>query len=191
MKLIFLTSNKNKLREAQQILGNKIAIHSHSFPIQEIQSMSVEEVVHAKTLTAFDILQKPLFCEDTALYIDMGNGKYFPGPLIKHYMNALGSESFLKFHKNSSAHAITAIGYHDSKKLHIFTGRVEGKISNIQRGKIGFGWDPFFIPFAEQNKDNLTFAEMDSITKNSCSHRYIALTNLKKYILQKSPEKKL
>ena len=46
-------------------------------------------------------------------------------------------------------------------------GEVEGFISDAERGKFGFGYDPiFWYPPAEK-----TFAELDDVEKNRVSHR--------------------
>lgn len=79
--MLFITGNKNKLKEASAILG--VPLESYDIDLVEIQSMSVEEVVQAKVLEAKKhvSLGTPFFVEDTGLYIDDANG--FPGALIK------------------------------------------------------------------------------------------------------------
>jgi XTP/dITP diphosphohydrolase len=50
-------------------------------------------------------------------------------------------------------------------------GRCEGCISEVSHGTNGFGYDPLFLPDGHSQ----TFAELDSATKNSLSHRGHAL----------------
>jgi XTP/dITP diphosphohydrolase len=50
-------------------------------------------------------------------------------------------------------------------------GRCEGCISESSHGTNGFGYDPLFVPDGHSQ----TFAELDSATKNSLSHRGHAL----------------
>lgn len=50
-------------------------------------------------------------------------------------------------------------------------GRCEGVITDAVRGVNGFGYDPLFVP----DGFSKTFAELDSATKNSLSHRGNAL----------------
>ncbi len=50
-------------------------------------------------------------------------------------------------------------------------GRCEGSISETSHGTNGFGYDPLFVPDGYSQ----TFAELDSATKNSLSHRGNAL----------------
>ena len=57
-------------------------------------------------------------------------------------------------------------------------GRTDGRIVPA-RGNNDFGWDPVFEPAGFQQ----TYAEMDSATKNSISHRYRALDKLREHLL--------
>ena len=57
---------------------------------------------------------------------------------------------------------------------HTFEGTCEGRIINTEVGEKGFGYDPLFIPDGYDK----TFAELDSETKNSISHRGRALKKL-------------
>jgi inosine triphosphate pyrophosphatase len=59
----------------------------------------------------------------------------------------------------------------------VFIGRTEGRIVPA-RGPTDFGWDPVFQP----DGFDLTYAEMDRVTKNAISHRYRSLEQLKSYL---------
>ena len=56
-------------------------------------------------------------------------------------------------------------------------GKIEGRISNIKKGKNGFGYDPIFIPKGIR----LTFGEMDPHKKYSIDHRFNAFKKIKKF----------
>ena len=58
-------------------------------------------------------------------------------------------------------------------------GYIEGKISDIKKGKNGFGYDPIFIP----NGYKKTFAEMEPSLKMSIDHRFNAYLKLKKFFI--------
>ena len=58
-------------------------------------------------------------------------------------------------------------------------GYIEGKISDIKKGKNGFGYDPIFIP----NGYKKTFAEMVPKLKMSIDHRFNAFLKLKKFFI--------
>ncbi len=55
-----------------------------------------------------------------------------------------------------------------------FLGKVDGSLSFPPRGKMGFGFDPIFVPDGYEK----TFAELDSATKHSISHRADAFRKL-------------
>lgn len=54
-------------------------------------------------------------------------------------------------------------------------GRVDGNLTFPGRGKLGFGYDPIFIP----KGGFLTFGEMDPVAKDAISHRALAFAALK------------
>ncbi len=57
------------------------------------------------------------------------------------------------------------------------TGIVNGKISNLKKGKKGFGYDPIFIP----NGYKKTFGEMNPKLKMLIDHRSKAFKKIKKF----------
>ena len=59
-----------------------------------------------------------------------------------------------------------AIAWPDGDTL-TFEGRVDGHLIWPQRGELGFGYDPMFIPEGHDQ----TFGEMDPARKHSMSHR--------------------
>lgn len=62
--------------------------------------------------------------------------------------------------------------------VHDFDGACEGRIGWLQRGAMGFGYDPLFIPIGHDR----TFAELGEATKNEISHRSRALASLVAWI---------
>jgi XTP/dITP diphosphohydrolase len=170
--ITFITGNKNKVREFEQILGVKL--ENNSMKLDEIQSTDVSEVTLHKVRQAYKILKKPLIIEDTGLYIDDING--FPGALINFYMRDIGCAGIAAYHKLSPAKAETVIGYHNGKEIQLFKGVIKGKIAIEPRGSNGFGWDTIFIP--EGKYGGRTFAEMADYEKNSVSMHKIALNKL-------------
>ena len=64
------------------------------------------------------------------------------------------------------------------KKIITVSGKVEGHISTIPKGKNGFGYDPIFVP---KNKIK-TFGEMSSLQKYKIDHRYNAFRKIKKFL---------
>jgi len=180
--IIFLTGNVRKLNEAKKIIGNEVDVNilNKKIDLDEIQSTNVKDIIEKKIVDAYKKINKPVFCEDTGLYIKNLNN--FPGALIKFYYEYVGNKKITKFSGGSKAYAETIIGYtEDGKKTSFYSGIVRGTISKKPKGKKGFGWDPIFIP----NNSNKTFAEMDGEEKNNISMRYKAFKKFKKFLNKK------
>ena len=170
----FATNNKNKLREAGEILGYDLK--PVSLDLHETQDIKVETVVRKKAKEAFRKAGKPVLVEDTGLEFNTWNG--LPGALIKWFLETVGTEGILRMltgETKRGATAKTAVGFFDGTQTHIFTGTVSGIIPETIRGTGGFGWDPIFIP----NEHTKSFAEMNSAEKNSLSMRKIAFEQIK------------
>ena len=69
--------------------------------------------------------------------------------------------------------------YWPNGKSYSTQGIVKGRISNIKKGKNGFGYDPIFI--ADGYKQ--TFGEMKPILKMSIDHRFKAFHKIKKFFI--------
>jgi len=171
----FVTGNKNKVREAGDILGvplEQVQVDG----IFEMQTQDIEELVDHKCQQAYDLLKCPVLVEDSGLLFNAWNG--LPGALVKWFECTVGYEGMLKMlhsFEDRDAIAVCCFAIHDGKNIRIARGEIEGKIATEIRGRNGFGWDVFFIPDGYEN----TFAEMQSEVKNGISHRKKALENLK------------
>ena len=178
MAIYFATSNKHKFEEATNILAPEIEIKHFYFKHNEIRSDSVEEI--ALDALKHSKLKKPVFVEDTGLFIAALNG--FPGTFSAWVLAKIGSKGILKLMKgkNRSAAFRTCIAFTNGKITKIFMGECKGKIAYKQRGTAGFGYDSIFIPQGYRK----TFAEATKI-KKKVSQRYKALMKLKKWITKK------
>ena len=176
--ITFITSNDNKAREVEAILGMKVEKVDIELP--EIQALDVEDVVIDKAKGAYEAVKRVLVVEDTGLYISSLNG--FPGALAKWVLKTLGRETLCELlsGKDRSAMAKTCVCLHDGKKFHLFIGSIKGTIAQFPRGNSGFGWDSIFIP---EGYDK-TFAELGSVEKNKISMRQIAFRKLHDYFMQ-------
>jgi len=173
--LTFVTSNKDKVRETEEILDRNI--DRSVLELEEIQETDLSEVVEKKARDAYKKLEKPVIVDDTGLFLEEWNG--FPGALTKWILKFRGAEGFCKLvEENPEATARTAIGLCIDGDVEIFTGSVKGRIAAEPRGENGFGWDPVFIP-EEQDE---TFAEMSSEEKNRFSMRNEALEKLEEFL---------
>lgn len=179
--VIFATSNINKFKEAQEILGFEI---THlKFDYTEIRAESVDEVARDAARAAHKRCKEPVFVEDTGLFIDSLKG--FPGTYSGWVHKKIGVEGVLKLMEGveeRSAYFEAVIGYmKDKEHVNLFHGKCHGTISLEPRGKDGFGYDSIFIPDGEHQ----TFAESIEL-KNKLSHRYKALLEFSKSISLRS-----
>ena len=174
---LFATTNANKLREFNEILGWDL--EQHEIDLLEPQGLDVVSIVETKAADAYARIGKPVLVEDTGLELLAWNG--LPGALIKWFMETVGREGFLKLlvsEKDRRAVARTAVGFADSTGPHVVVGERHGSIASRVRGEHGFGWDSIFIPDASDE----TYAEMGAVKKNLDSQRTRALRALKELV---------
>jgi XTP/dITP diphosphohydrolase len=177
MKIYFVTSNKNKFKEAKEIFGRNLEMAT--IELEEIQHMDTEKVTNHKIKEAYAKLKKPVCVDDTGLYLDAIKG--LPGAFAKHFTNRLGAKGIsdlVSLYGIYTATVSTSLGFSDGTNTKIFTSRVKGRISKVPAGKTGFGFDSIFIP----KGSNLTLAQMPIIHKNRFSARGNAFGELKEYL---------
>lgn len=179
MEIYFLSSNKHKIKEVQEILESEnIKIHSVSTKINEIQNNDMREIVLDKALKAFQKIGRPILVEQTGLLIkDFGD---LPGGLTQIFWDSLQADKFSEiFSKIGEAKVIakTVLGFCDGKHMYTFEGQIEGHIINPPRGNQDFQWDCVFEPMGYDK----TFAELGD-EKNKISMRRIALNEFKDYL---------
>lgn len=182
-KILFGTSNLNKLKEAKNILETD-GISIEHFPVDliEIQDSSLKEIAMYSIGNLLNI-KDPIFVEDTGLFIESLNG--FPGPYASYVFKTLGNEGILKLlrgNKDRNAFFESCIAYRDDKEqVTIFKDRCYGKITEQIRG-LQWGYDPIFSPNSELNLNQKTFSELGDEIKNKISHRSKVLIKLKEFI---------
>lgn len=180
MELYFVTSNQNKLREAEEILA--LPLKNTNIDLKEIQAIQVTEVSESKARDAYEKIGKPVVVEDTGLYIKSLSG--FPGALIKWLVKSVGNEGVCRFVDtlpSRFAWTETSVSFYDGVEMRTFSGRMNGSITDKPRGNSGFGWDVIFQP----KGSNKTLAEMTKEEKNKISHRSQAFRKLKQHIESK------
>lgn len=193
-KIIVASNNENKIREIKQILK--------TFPYEIISlkeaNIIVEVEEDGKTFMenaykkASEIFKLRPDCmvlsDDSGLMVDILNGA--PGVYSARYAGEHGNSkknnekllSELKGKKPEERGAkfvCEMVLIINNNKVIKVQGEVEGYITEEERGKDGFGYDPLFY-IKEYDK---TFAEMSSEEKNKISHRAKALKKLKEEII--------
>lgn len=178
--ITFVTGNKNKVKEVEQILQVKVEVAD--IDIDEIQGLGLEKIALHKLDKAFEKIKRPVIVDDVSVNIHAWNN--FPGPLIKWVLQSSNGtpEMLLKMlhgEEDRKATAILAIGYRDENVRKIFYGEISGTIGYTIEGENGFGWDKVFIPDGYTK----TLASMPIDEKNSISHRRRALDKLRDFLL--------
>jgi len=174
-RLVFVTSNEGKRREAEAVLGLELSHKGLDLP--EPQTLDVHEVVRSKAAAAFEVIGAPVLVEDTALEL-LGLGG-FPGPLIRWLLASVGPDGICRIvHTFGDPRAVVrcVTCATDGAQVVIGEGVVLGAIAREPRGAGGFGWDSAFIP---DDGGGRTYGEMDDDEKNAISHRHKAFVALR------------
>jgi inosine triphosphate pyrophosphatase len=176
-KIIFVTGNQGKLKEARQILSD-FEVENIKLDLPEFQG-DRDKVIKEKAKMASQKLGKSCFVDDTSLCFTALND--LPGVYIRHFLDKLGRKgliSLLADYKDKTAKAVAMIGYCEYGKEPIcFEGIIKGSIVE-PRGEEGFGWDAIF----QTDVFKKTYAELSDKEKNSISHRKKALEKFKRYL---------
>lgn len=198
MKLLFATANKNKLREAAEILGDMVQVISPSelninADVEETgETLQDNSILKARTL--YDLSGLDCFADDTGLEVEVLNGapgvltaRYaacFPGGALPHdseaNMNRLLEElSEYSTPESRRARFRTVITLIYEGRQYCFEGIVSGTIAQGKAGNGGFGYDPIFIPDGFGGR---TMAEISEDEKNAISHRGRALRAMAEFL---------
>ena len=198
MKLLFATANKNKLREAAEILGDMVQVISPSelninADVEETgETLQDNSILKARTL--YDLSGLDCFADDTGLEVEVLNGapgvltaRYaacFPGGALPHdseaNMNRLLEElSEYSTPESRRARFRTVITLIYEGRQYCFEGIVSGTIAQGKAGNGGFGYDPIFIPDGVGGR---TMAEISEDEKNAISHRGRALRAMAEFL---------
>ena len=154
-ELIYLTTNPNKVNEANEFFGKKygfnIKIVNPDFEILEIQAKTCSEVAAFSAEYGANKLGKAVLKSDSGLYIDALGG--LPGPYNHYFDKQIGVEKFLelfKNEKNRKARLEHCFAFCEpGKKAIVFSGGGTGTISYEAKGNMGRWHDKFYIPDGE------------------------------------------
>jgi XTP/dITP diphosphohydrolase len=187
-KLLFATQNKNKLKEAIEILRHKYEVSSPPALENEEELpedfFTLSENACQKASFVAEKFNLNCFAEDTGLEVyalDLQPGVFsarFAGPERDDEANKKKLLQLLEGITDRRARFRTVIALYENGKINYFDGILEGEISDKPLGSSGFGYDAVFKP----NGYNLTLGEMEDSQKNKISHRKLALSKLVKYL---------
>ena len=146
MSVVFVTGNQNKADYLAALLG--MPIDHQKVELDEIQSLSLEEIAEHKARQAYEKIGRPVLIDDVGLtFAALGD---LPGPFIRFFVDASnGLENLCRMLDGFSDRRATAqcvMAFYDGVKLNIFRGSLNGKIADSPRGNNGYGWDKIFMP---------------------------------------------
>jgi|SRR5687768_2922985 len=193
--IVIATSNPGKLVEVVTILDGlrlkllSLADFSNVIAVEESGATFTENAVRKAQEYARQTGHWSI-ADDSGLEVDALGGA--PGVMSARFggegvsdaerVSCLLSrmESIPDEQRNGRFRCAIALADFKGALIHLAHGTCEGKISFHPRGDQGFGYDSVFIP---QNH-KLTLAEMDLGVKNQLSHRAVALSKLRHYLVE-------
>jgi len=184
-RIIFATTNSNKLKEVRQMLDQKdiqiVGLNELHFEgdIPE-DHKTLEENAIQKAEHIYDKYGVPCFSEDTGMEVFSLDGR--PGVYSARYAGSNRNAqdnmqkvlSELNGIENRKAQFRTVIAYKTHEDIQLYRGKVTGTIALQPSGKDGFGYDPIFVP----DGFDRSFGMLPSAIKNRMSHRAKAWRSL-------------
>lgn len=184
MQLVFASSNQNKIAEIQALVPKSIQILSlKDIGCTEDIPETADTIEGNAILKANYVTQKygfNCFADDSGLEIDYLKGA--PGVYSARFAGEQKNDkdniekvlNELKEIENRKAQFKIVIALNWNKEQNLFTGIIQGTITESEKGTQGFGYDPIFQP----NNYTITFAEMNQSEKSAISHRGLAVKQL-------------
>jgi len=195
-KLVIASHNEGKVREITALLApygiEPVSAGSLGIPEPVESGTSFAANAELKARFSADLSGMVALADDSGLCVDALNGD--PGVYTADWADtATGRDWNLAMRKVEDA--LAAKGPEAGRDAHFvcvlslcwpdghvesFEGRAEGKLTWPPRGKMGFGYDPVFIPLGQTR----TFAELDPEEKHAISHRADAFRRLVTAVLE-------
>jgi len=189
-EIIIASHNPGKVKEINILLNDigirayPISLFSDIEPIENGNSFAENALIKARN--AKQLSNKTSLADDSGLCVDALDGA--PGiysarwaGLGKDFDLAMSLiEEKLQGIDNKKAYFICALAIVNEKnEEYVFEGKINGTLTFPKKGKMGFGYDPIFIP----ENHTITFGEMDPNEKDLISHRSVAFKKLKENII--------
>ena len=194
IKEIFIGSNnKGKLKEIADLLPKSLKLYSNldykiPSPIENGTSFYENSLLKAKYFSKKT--KKICMSDDSGIEIDIldkkpgvysadwaGKKRNFDLAIKKVYREIHKKDKNWKKKKITARFICVLTIFWPNGKFVSKVGKIEGRISNIKKGKNGFGYDPIFIPKGKR----LTFGEIKPQKKYKIDHRFNAFKKIKKF----------
>ena len=185
MKLVFASSNRHKLREVRELLGENLRFGFELLSpgdvgfsgeiVEDGETFEENSMIKARAL--FDFCGIPTLADDSGLCVDALGGA--PGVRSARYAAPDGSGNSpdelntalllenLRGVSDRRARFVCAVSFAAPDLRFTVSAACEGRIIGEKRGEGGFGYDPVFY----MERFGRTLAEVSEEEKNSVSHR--------------------
>jgi XTP/dITP diphosphohydrolase len=189
-RLILATRNAHKTAEIRAMAGDCFEVVDATafseFPEIEETGTTFLENARVKALGISACVDGWVLSDDSGLEVDALAGapgvwsSSFGGEEGNHAKNnaRLLAEMAGRSDRHARFRCTMVLARKGIEEAH-FSGTVEGRIIEVQKGGRGFGYDPLFIPDGHE----LTFAELGDTVKNTLSHRSRALAQVMEFLM--------
>ena len=191
-KLVIATHNPGKLREIAELIEplgiSVVGAEELRLPEPEEIGNTFADNADLKAREAADLSGLPALADDSGLCVDALHG--LPGIFSARWAeDADGNRDWNRAMEKvwreveatepdapPAAHfaCSLAIAWPNDGQVETFDGRVDGTLAWPPRGDKGFGYDPMFVPVGHE----ITFGEMEPLSKHKMSHRADAFRKL-------------
>ncbi|WDF71601.1 RdgB/HAM1 family non-canonical purine NTP pyrophosphatase [Novosphingobium sp. KACC 22771] len=194
-KIVIATHNLGKLAEMQKMLApyGLECVSAGELGLEEPEEVGKTFIENALIKARFAAVESglPALADDSGLCVDALGGRpgvytadwaerhWYEGPEGRDWFMAMGKVEGLLCEQGPdvgrAAHfaCVLALAWPDGVDA-VYEGRVDGAMTWPPRGRLGFGFDPVFIPRGY----NQTFAEIAPADKAKISHRADAFAKL-------------
>jgi XTP/dITP diphosphohydrolase len=190
-KLVIASHNEGKVREIRALLEpfgvEPVSAKELDLPEPEETGTSFFANAELKAMQAADLSGLPALADDSGLCVDALGGE--PGVYTANWAETPEGTRDWDLAMRKVNDAVAAKGPDAGRDAHFvcvlalawpdghlewFEGRAEGTLAWPPRGKVGFGFDPMFVPIGETR----TYAELEPEQKHRISHRADAFRKL-------------
>lgn len=188
MKIYVATKNQGKIKEINKILSDA-GIECESFPnMEDVEETGTTFEENAKIKADYlssKLKDEYVIADDSGLSVESLGGA--PGVYSARYAGNHGDdiannkkllqEMQGKKIRNCKYECVIALSK-NGKTIKTFYGYIDGEVAEYEKGSGGFGYDPLFLL-----PNGKTMAEISIEEKNKISHRFIALNQLREYLI--------
>jgi XTP/dITP diphosphohydrolase len=193
LRLVTASANPDKVAEIAAILGSDVELLPRPAGLGEVVEDADTLIGNArlKAVAVADAAGAPAVADDTGLEVAALGGA--PGVWSARYSgeHATYADNVAKLlaelervgatdvdERAARFRTVALVRWPDGREL-AAEGVVEGHIAVAPAGTNGFGYDPVFVPAADDGSPGArTFAEIDAAAKHAVSHRGRAFRSL-------------